>query len=218
MSGKMRIIIAATLGLAAFGGALMFSWSRQSHDADVADREAAERTEPEPTDLLSDVARQAAGQIQPTEAELDQLVIELREKRRELNRRRRELDERERHLAIAEGLLAKQAEELEDLRLQLIAPLTTLRETTRELRDSRELIARQEQANLRGIAAKYERLDERAGAEILVSMVENGQEADAVRILYYLSERSAAKMLGAIPDRQLAARLVERMKRVEEEG
>ncbi len=218
MGLKLRIIILVTVGLAAFGGAMMFTLSRQSQEPDTDDGDMTAETPSDPTDLLAGVARQAAEQVQPTEAELHHLVNELREKRRELDRRRRELDERERHLAIAEDLLDKQAEELEDLRLRLVAPLTKLRETTRELQERRELITKQEQANLRSIADKYERMDERAGAEILVSMVENDQKSDAASILYYLSERSAARMLGAIDDRQLAARLVDRMKRIEEEG
>jgi chromosome segregation ATPase len=215
MKKKYRIIVLVTLGLAAFGASLMFSLSRRSAPPPQAGGAGGQ---PGAGDLLADVAEKAAGQMQPKEAELYQLVEDVRAKMRELDRRERELEERARQLALAESILDKQAEELENLRLQLVAPLTSLKEATRRLAESRERIARQEQANLKNIAAKYEKLDEDAGSDILVSMCENGQEADAVKILYYLSERTTAKMLGAIPDRELAARLLERMKRIQEEG
>ncbi|MFP3936910.1 MAG: hypothetical protein ACLFVW_01120 [Phycisphaerae bacterium] len=219
MSKKLRIVIVATLALAAFGASFMFSWSRGSSTAPEGDGTPGSQQAESPSgDLLAEYAEKASMQVQPSEAEMHQLVQDLREKRRDLDRRRRQLDQRERQIELAEELLDKQAEELEDLRLQLVAPLTTLKEATRELQESREVISRREQANIRGIAAKYERMDVDSGSQILVSMARNGQESDAVKILYYLSERVAAKMLGAIEDRELAARLIERMKRVEEEG
>lgn len=220
MKRKLRIILVATVGLAAFGASLMFSISRGP--APKASQEGAEadsrRGGAGSGDLLADVAAQASQQSQPKEAELYQLVEDVRARKRELDRRERELDERERRLALAENVLRKQAEELENLHVELSAPLANLKEASRKLRQSRLLIHKQEQANLKNIAAKYENLDEEAGSEILVSMCENGQESDAVKILYYLSERTTAKMLGAIPDRNLAAQLLDRMKRIEEEG
>lgn len=219
MSKKLRIVIMGTLALAAFGASLMFSWSRGSSEpAESGEGEPAGQTREPSGDLLAQYAEKASMQLQPSEAELHQLVQDLREKRRELDRRRRELDQRQRQIELAENLLSKQAEELENLRLELNAPLATLKEATRQLQATREIITRSEQANLQGIAAKYERMDENAGSEILVSMCRNGQESDVVKILYYLSDRMSAKMLGAIEDRELAARLLERMKRVEEEG
>ena len=86
------------------------------------------------------------------------------------------------------------------------------------MRLSRIQIAKQETENLKKIAARYEKMDSTAAAEILTAMCENGQPADAVKILYIMSERSAGKVIGEIADRKLAAQLLEQMKRIEQEG
>ena len=52
------------------------------------------------------------------------------------------------------------------------------------------------------------------------SMCKNEQEDDVVKILYVMSERAAAKVLGKIGETnaELGARLVSKVKRIRQEG
>ena len=57
-----------------------------------------------------------------------------------------------------------------------------------------------------------------AGSRILEGMCTNKQEADAVKILFYMQERSVAKVLAEMTDKNMAARLCEQLKRVKEQN
>ena len=71
---------------------------------------------------------------------------------------------------------------------------------------------------MRAIAATYEKMSSSDAAEILTQMCRNGQEQDVVKILFLTSDRATGKILSAITDRELAGRLTEKMKWVEQEG
>jgi flagellar motility protein MotE (MotC chaperone) len=152
------------------------------------------------------------------ERELDRLARELRLKIGVYNGKQRELEKQQKRIHVAEELLAQHAKELEALRMQLVAPLTRLREAKADLESTRVLVAKEEKANLKHTAAIYEKMDTAIGGEILTSMCKNSQEDDVVKILFYMSERAAAKLLAEIPDKDIAAELCQKLKKVQEEG
>ena len=115
-------------------------------------------------------------------------------------------------------MLKEQARELEQLRIQLVAPLNELKKAQQRLRQSRIRITKQELANLKRIAQFNEKKDPATAAETLVVMCKNKQYDDAVKILYLMSERSAGKVLSEMTDRELEAQLYQRMKLIEPEG
>jgi hypothetical protein len=56
------------------------------------------------------------------------------------------------------------------------------------------------------------------GAQTLTTMMQNGQADDAARIVFFMQERRAAKLVGEIADKSMAARLLERVKRIRTQG
>jgi len=168
--------------------------------------------------LLAQLAAGGLGEMRPREKELDELVKELRQRMDLCRQKEIELQQEEKRMDMARRQLRRQAQELETLRIQLVAPLARLKEAQAEMRRTRVLLGKQEQANLKKMAARYEKMKSEAAAEIMTEMCRNNQVDDPVKILFLMSERSAAKVLAAMTDRKLAARLLERMKRIEQEG
>jgi flagellar motility protein MotE (MotC chaperone) len=151
------------------------------------------------------------------ERELDALIKEVRLKIDTYKRKEAELTKRESRVAMAAAALDKQAEDLERLRLKLVAPLARLREAKAALEQTRLRIGRQEQANLKRTAKIYDKMDAARASEILTNMCTDAQEQEAVKILRYMTDRAAAKLLGEMADRSLAARLCQHLKRVQED-
>lgn len=163
---------------------------------------------------------QPAGEVAVAlqQRELDELVREVRSRLSACTQREQRLEERERRLQMVQGLLKKEAQELETLRLQLVTPLTQAKEAQARLRSLQVSISQQEKANLKKTAAVYDKMDASEAAKILEGMVTNRQEDDAARLLHFMNERSAAKVLASLGDKALAARLTDRLKRIQEES
>lgn len=156
--------------------------------------------------------------LRQKERQLEELVRDLQGRIAECRRREEELAQREKRIAAAQDMLKTQAQELENLRIQLVAPLARLKEAKSELQQSQILVAQQEKENLKKTALIYEKMDAASGCRILEAMCANRQEADAVKILHYMSDRAAAKLLSEITDKQLAANLTEKMKQFKEQS
>jgi len=154
----------------------------------------------------------------PGQKEVNELVRELRLRLEEVQRREAELTRQERRVRLAEEALQARAKELEALRMELVGPLARLKEAMAELERSRVKVGQQEKANIQRIAATFERMEAEGGSGILTGICANNQTDDVVKILYYMSERSSAKLLAAMTDKALAARLTALMQRVEEGG
>jgi flagellar motility protein MotE (MotC chaperone) len=212
---KLAIIVMAALGVVSFVVSFLLSgWlgdSPQSAQAGTEDA-AAQQQELDLPELA------AAAPAPPQVKELDELIREMRLRMAEYSKKDKQLQQREKRLQLAQELLKKQATELESLRMELSTPLTRLKEAQAELQQSRVSIAKQEEANLKKTAAIYEKMDPASGSEYLTEMCANKQEQDVVKILYLMSERSAAKVLAEMTDTSLAARLTEMMKRIQQEG
>jgi len=176
----------------------------------------AAATEPAPASVVPDMSQ--GGEISLKQRELDELVREVRSKLAACAQREQRLEERERRIQMAQELLKKDAQELENLRLQLVAPLTQAREAQAELKKLRVTVGQQEKANLKKIAQIYEKMEPTEAARILEGMVTNKLEDDAVKLLHFMSDRAAARLLGALTEKSIGARLTEKMKRVQEES
>jgi flagellar motility protein MotE (MotC chaperone) len=61
-------------------------------------------------------------------------------------------------------------------------------------------------------------MDPVRGGGILSGMAANKQLDDVAKILFYMSERTSAKMLAEITDKVVAAQLTEKMQKIREEG
>ncbi len=213
-----KIMMVGGLAAASFVGALALAYittPRPKAPIDANHAEMAATTAPAGGVTAGLVGGDS--KLSPKETQLDELIREVRLKMAEVKQREAALDERESRLTIAQDQLKKQAKELEGLQIQLLAPLAAIKDEQEKLEKGRVKVAVDEKVNLKRTAAIYEKMDAASGGRILAGMCEQ-QMDDVVKILFYMTERSAAKILGEIQDKTLAARLTERLKRVKEEG
>jgi flagellar motility protein MotE (MotC chaperone) len=217
MSGKKRLIIIGVLGLVSF--AACFALSLMTGDKPTGDGQQGRRGGQSMMGGDS-VAAAAIGKLQslsPKERELDALIKEMRREIQAYEGKKRELRLMERRISLAQEGLRQQAKELEDLRIDVAASLTPLKDARAKLVRERVRITREEAENLRKVAAVYENMQADACAETLAEMVKSGRETVAVGILREMSDRSTAKVLSQFSDKKMAADLSEMMKRVREE-
>ena len=215
---KIKIILIAVLALIGFTIALVITVLVGGRGA-ASQRDAGQEALAGAGGVGSGSALPlAVASLKPDEKVVEELARELRRKIDKYNRLLAQFEQREKRIRIAEEQLKRQAQELENLRIRLVAPLTSLKEAQASLAQSRVVIEQQEKENLKRMATVYEKMDAAAGSRILMGMCASGQEDDAAKILYYMSQRSAAKLLGEMSDEKLAAKLCEKMKRIKESG
>ncbi|MCX5654050.1 MAG: hypothetical protein NTY65_05300 [Planctomycetota bacterium] len=215
MGKRLLLIVLAVAGVGIF--AASFAVSRylikpaKTQAAGPQTPEAAAATNEAPKEVVPDISS-------VEEKHLYELVKEVRQKVGDCQKREQELQEQEKRLQMTREVIDREAQNMENQRLQLAAALGRLKETQGELEKTRVAIGREEVTNLKRVAAVYDKMDAAAGSRILEGMCTNKQEADAVKILYYMQERSVAKVLAEITDKSLAARLCEQLKRVKEQS
>lgn len=172
----------------------------------------------EPASMPAGVMASVVPALSPKEKQLEDLIQELKSRVEEARKREAELDKREKRLAMAQEALGKQAKEIEDQVILLKAPLTNLQSEQKRLKDLQVSITALEAVNLKKTAAIYEKMDAASGGKVVEQMCAGSQEDDAAKILRFMSERSAAKLMQEISDKALVARLCDKMKRMKEES
>jgi len=233
---KKRIIITAAVGLVSFGGAFVFAWltkpapesqSSRLNESMLAGHET-ELELPQPTagtmshvGLGDEKTRKAM-----TEKQLKSLIHEVREKIRDYDDQLQGLQTREQRLQVAQEMLKKDIDELNNLRVELASAVSSLKEQQEKLRKSRVEVARAEKNNLISMAAAYDKMDSASAGKILTNMsrTQDGRLGgsnldDAVKILHYMSERTKAKLLAELvgSEPKLTAVFCQRLKRIVEE-
>jgi len=163
-------------------------------------------------------AGSAADRVPPDQARLEDLAKELRARMEEYERKSTRLEEREKRVVQAEQELQRRAKELETLRMELVGPLTRLKDAMAELDRKSVQVDKDEKVNLQRIAATFEKMDAVRGSGILAGMCANNQVEDVVKILAYMSERGAGKVLAEMTDQAMAAKLTALWKKVKEQG
>ncbi|HEX42756.1 MAG TPA: hypothetical protein ENN81_11960 [Phycisphaerales bacterium] len=224
---KKMIVMTAAAALLSFAGTFVAGWltggpgpaaARASVDANTPDEGIITPNEPLANDLLATVAGVDGNGL--LEKKLKNLVFEVRERIQDLEARKQELDLREQRIQSAQETLDADASELAKLRVEVAATVATLRSEREKLAQSRVAVSKQEKANLMTIAATYDKMDPAGAAAIFSSMTKNqaGSPTDAVKILYYMTERTKGKVLGELAgtEPQLAAYFSQRLKQVSE--
>ncbi len=168
-----------------------------------------------------------------SEQQLKSLIHDLRTKMQDYEKRLQTLNQREQRLQIAQDVLKQDIEKLNNLQTELASITAGIKSEQEKLLTSKLEINRIEKGNLVLIAGTYDKMDAASASKILANMCttagsKTGQNQsfdssgagydDAVRILYYMTERTKAKLLAelAASEPQLAASLVEKLKRVME--
>ncbi len=135
------------------------------------------------------------------------MVYEVREKINDYETKEKELEVREARLQMTQETLKKDIETLNQLRVELATMVANLKEQKNQLLATRIAITGNEKANLTAIAATYDKMDPVGASKIISSMcakqlesgkTEGGNIDDAVKILFYMNERSKGKLLAEI--------------------
>lgn len=243
---KKLIIIASAAGLLTFAGVFFGArmLGRKSSPPVTAETTENKTSEANPT---TSAAKPQAESSTPAEAEpqttaeaeaettkgltekqLKSLVYEVREKINDYEKKEKELEVRESRLQITQDTLKKDIETLNQLRVELATMVANLKEQKNQLLATRTAITGSEKANLTSIALTYDKMDSVGASKIITSMcakqlesgkTEGGNIDDAVKILFYMNERSKGKLLAEIASTEpkLAAVLCQRLKKVVEQ-
>lgn len=242
---KKVIIIAAVVGLASFAGAFATGWFTQPPAAagaaepnrmvpaqpdSVASAGTLPQIRPSPlSPALTASTDQATAARNMTEEQLKELILEIREKIQDYDRKRQEVEKEKQRLQIAQQTLKKDIETLNNLRVDLAASMADVKNEREMLLKARVEVAAAEKANLLAIAAAYDKMDAAGASHILTNMAtgttKNGNTVaaaanldDAVKILYFMQDRTKAKVLAemAAEEPALAALLSQKLKQVQE--
>jgi len=236
---RKKLIIIVAAGLVSFAGAFALAWFTRPRPASypaepnqlipVSGEPNMNMLWPEAGTMGTGGASSMVKQAMP-EKQLQELIYEVREKVRQYDGKLQELQQREQRLQMAQEMLKKDIESLNNLRIELARMVVSLKDERNKLLASRIKVSQAEKVNLTTIAATYDKMDASSASKILANMCANqmkkGQGAggggsfeDAVKILHYMTERTKAKLLAELvtSEPELAAVLCQRLKTIVEE-
>jgi len=236
---KKRIIIMAAAGLVSFGGALVIGWLTGSGQSIEPNQVTVTGQESKLKPALASIGIPSITRTGETstktatmERQLQDFIIDVREKMREYNSKLQSLQTREQRLQMTQDVLKKDIDDLNNLRTEVSSMIARLKEERDKLLKTRLEISQAEKGNLTTVAAAYDKMDATSASKILASMCTGGvtqkQDGqvrlwatgfdDAVKILHYMGERTKAKLLAELVNTEpkLAASLCERLKQINE--
>ena len=231
-----KIIITGVAGLLSFAGAFGFAWFTQPKPVVQAqDTESGEAagSKQGAEDRLAAPGGSARGQVSSssseikkaiTQEELKGLVFEVRGKIEEYDYKLKDLKTQEQRLQISQNVLKDDIKELNDLRIELASIVATIKEEQNKLTEQQVKIGKNEESNLQRIAATYDKMDTESAGKILADMTTmkgmdgNSGFDDAIKILYYMTDRTRGKLLASLAETQsnMAAVFCQRLKLIVE--
>jgi len=232
---KKHLIIAIAGGLLSFSAAfiVVFLVGRSKQPTPPAPSPQPVASTTQQTDDVEPTQSgvQFAGESQTikglSQKQLKSLIYEVRAKIHDYEGKMKELELREERLAVTQETLKKDIDEMNRLRVELASLVANLKDQRSRLLETKAQIAQSEKANLTGIAATYDKMDPASASKIISSMCEKQMETgriqggtidDAVKILFYMTERTKAKLLAEMvtTEPKLAAVLCQRLKEIVE--
>lgn len=233
---KKLLLITAVAGVVSFLGAFGAAWFTRpaavkgASDEGQADASAQTRSlaKGPPTALTPTTtpAHDGSNTRAMTEEQLKELIFEVREKIQEYHTKNQSLDKEKQRLLVAQQTLQKDIAALNDLRVELAATVANLRNERDMLQKTRVEVEQAEKGNLLAIAAAYDKMDPVRASEILSNMASTQSKSgsvnrgtnidDAVKILFYMQDRTKAKILAELAGTEpaLAALLSQKLKQV----
>ncbi|MDO8304033.1 MAG: hypothetical protein Q7T18_12420 [Sedimentisphaerales bacterium] len=227
MNKKMILLIAGA-GIVCTATGFLFAWLGRPHPVIQAEPNATAQTSaPIVTDLanihsgayMNTDVNNAAFRKTMTEKQLKLLVQNMRAKMVDVEQKEQDLAVRSEQINTTRESLQKDINDLNSLRVELAAAAAAVRQEREKLETLRLKITQDEMTNLKKTAGIYDKMDATNGSKILIRMCGSKQTDDVVKIINYMTERTAAKMLAEIGsgDPNTAAILCEKLKIVKEE-
>lgn len=229
---KKIILITTIAGLLCFSGTFAFAWITkpvpQEAETPVKSPEEPNESKLKLThvdvpEILSNEQQQDGMKKTMTEKQLQSLIYEVRGKIQEYEQKLANLGTQEQQLQAAKTALAKDIEKLDKLRIDLASTVLQLKTEQENLQKSSIKIAAIEKNNLISIAATYDKMDSTSAGAILVNMFQNRDNNtnsnDAVKILYYMTERTRAKVLASVAEIEpaISAYFCQKLKQISEQ-
>ena len=155
-----------------------------------------------------------------SERQLQNLIQDIRSRMQEYRNKEKQLMKEAERIELAHQSLQEEIDRLNQLRNKLSVLTQSLDDKEQLLKKTLLQVETIEQANFQRLAATYDKMETTQASTILTNMASGPQASDAIKILYYMSERTAAKVLGDIGTKQpeLAAMISMKLKRVQESG
>ncbi|OHB62447.1 MAG: hypothetical protein A2Y76_06925 [Planctomycetes bacterium RBG_13_60_9] len=233
---RKLILIAAAAGAISFIGSFATGWLTRpvavtAAPAPNAGAAGTPLTAGQPPQVLAPMAAPpdaGAGARTMTEQQLKQLVSEVREKIQTYDDKLKALEMEKERQQIAQQVLKKDIETLNNLRTDLAASAASIKSEKEMLLKTRVQIEQAEKANLTAIAAAYDKMEAASASDILTSMAIGPARSsagprtanidDAVKILHFMQDRTKAKVLAEMVGKEpaLAALLCQKLKQVQE--
>lgn len=218
--GIKKIIMLLVACLVSLGVSFGATWFIISNKDNAGEESATMQAglggeqEPEPSPMAMTNANNSM-----TEKRLEGLMHDVSEKMREYKQRDKEMEQLEERLAIVKGTLDEDLDRMQDLQEKLTLKISELKEEHDRVRKSMVVVDENESKRFKQLAAVYDKMDETQAAGIITNMMANNQLEDAVKIIYFMSERKAAKLLGEVSvlEPKLGAVLCDWLKRVKDE-
>jgi hypothetical protein len=199
MQGKMKIIILAVIAITSFAVSYFVSPMLTGGEPAASVEKKDETKEQAAVTRLPIRAESAESMTVSLKGkELSALITDLRLKLDSYKAKEKELIEREKRIEIAGGVLKKQVQELEQLRLGLIPALQRYQKIKGQIEAREVQITSEEDKNIKLLAARYDTMNADGAASILGDLWASKQQDLAVKIFYYMQARSSAKVLAAI--------------------
>lgn len=236
---KKVLLITVALGAIGFAGAFATGWlTRPAAVKGSPSSELGDGTgqTPSPGNTPREVLTPSATSADNSnntramaEDQLKELIYEVREKIQEYNTKLDSLKKGKQRLLVAQQILKKDINALNNLRVDLAATVANLKSERNMLTKARIEVDQAEKSNLRAIAAAYDKMDAARASEILTNMAigqsQNGGNRgtgmnDAVKILHFMQDRTKAEVLAELVTTEsgLAALLCQKLKQVTEEN
>jgi hypothetical protein len=228
MNKKMLIII-IVIGLAGLSGGFGFAWLNKPQPAAATEPNAI-APEPNAAPIVTDIANIKSGAYMTadinnaafrramTEKQLKLLVQSMRAKMLDVDQKEQDLSVKSRQLEAAKEILQKDVNDLTSLKVELASAAAAVRQERDKLEKLRLQIGEEEMLNLKKTAGIYDKMDSASACKIVTKMCDSNQIDDAVKIMNYMTDRTAAKLLGEIgttsPD--TAAELCQKLKKIRE--
>lgn len=205
---KLQIIIFAAAGLLSFAAVFTISFMIKKNQVvlpDVLPETAMAQDGDEMFGEPDFTTSSGGGDVESyslsksmTEKQLKSLIYDIREKMKETKFTEKQLEMQEERIQTLREVMQDDIERLEKLRLQLTSVIANLTQQEHNLKQTIITIDEIEKANMQKLASRYDKMSTDMASNIMVSMAKNNQMSDAVMIMYYMSERTSGKLLGAI--------------------
>jgi len=231
---KKFLLLTLLLGLVSFSGAFGFMWfTGKAKQKAIAQNKANQEMQEVAQTVVTETSSKQVPNFEPTtkylsEQQLNNLIHELRNKMQDYDKKLENLKVREQRLQLTQDILKQDIEKLNNLQIELASITANIKSEQDKLNKSRLEIDKEETNNLASIAATYDKMDSTSASLIITNMCTppvSGKEItginsfdDAVKILYFMSDRTKAKLLAdmATSKPDLAADLSRRLKQISE--